>query len=686
MREHSRRFSWLYAWVGGGFAWLLLFSLRLSSVPSSWWRARDDAVITLSAALNLAHYGSIGASPGGNRVEDFSTPLQFALALAVFKIKPTSYQVFLEWQVALSLVLTGALIVALLLRTLRPRPAGRRAPLTAILLSLGVALVILASWTTTGWIASGMENSLVLVLGSAVAYLAIRGPDNLTGAALFAVAIALLGLTRVEFPLFMVPLLAGSALVVWDRAPLQTRRFATALILIIPGITWGMATLARYLYFGHLEPNTAVVEGKTGVLLQLTLLGGLTLMVVGFYLIGFRRILGAAATTYTWRAVIAFSGLALVGMIAVHPKIEIREIYIFPVLLACLALGMLLLDRYTTDPWPPDAVFLGLVFIPLAQVIVVGPARLDPFRVASLAIPLLATWVAVSAARLITLRSLVPAHGERSSRPLPRLVPAGIGLVILFSFVLVITHDRPRNLCCVITPSQYRVLNAASSIQKNLLDGTGLPIEGSPDLGKLSFAKRTMVEDLGYLDEPVLARIQRSHPDLVVPYLNEVAKPDIVRLGSDWSCTYRNWINSPAFKTSYVLGNETAPIYYGFGPSHYKDCFRSGLFSLWTRATPSTEYALTREIGSANDPIVVVRGAVSACRAAGANPFRCEYVRRAILRNAQDLRSRGVLDAAASALHGSPSASLDIPLLEQRPGWDAVAYDAFIRLAASPTA
>ncbi|HEY4929204.1 MAG TPA: hypothetical protein VIH95_08625 [Acidimicrobiales bacterium] len=640
----------------------------------------------MSAALNLARYGSIGASPGGNRVEDFSTPLQFLIALGVFKINPTSYQAFLDWQVVISLVFTGALVVGLLLGPLRPAPAIRHAPLVAILLSSAVVLSVLASWTTTGWIASGMENSLVLVLGSAVAYLAVRGSNNLVGAVLLAVAVALLGLTRVEFPLFMVPLLAGSALLVWDRVPHPTRKIATALALIIPGVTWGIVTLARYIYFGHLEPNTALVEGKTGVILQLSLLGGLTLLAIGFYLLCFRRILGTAATRFTWIAVLASSGFALIGMIALHPKVEIREVYIFPVLLACLALLMLLVDRYTSDPWSPDALFLGLVFIPLAQVIVVGPARLDPFRVASLAIPFLATWVAVTAARLLALRSVVPADPEQAGRQRSRLIPAGIGLVILFCFALVISHDRPRNLCCVITPSQYRVLSAADSMQKYLLGGTALPIEGSPDLGKLSFAKRTMVEDLGYLDEPVLARIQRSHPELAVQYLNAVAKPDIVRLGSDWSCTYQDWVNSAAFKSSYVLGNESAPIYYGFAPSHYKDCPRSGKFSLWTRSTPSTEYALTREIASASDPATVVRKAVRVCRDSGTSAFRCEYVRRSILRNAETLKTRGLMDAAASALEGSPSAKLDIPLLGQHPGWDAVAYDAFVRLAASPTA
>ena len=62
---------------GAGFATVVL--TRLWSVDEYWWVARDDAVITLSHAKNAADFGSIGVSPG-DRVEGFSSPLQFAAA------------------------------------------------------------------------------------------------------------------------------------------------------------------------------------------------------------------------------------------------------------------------------------------------------------------------------------------------------------------------------------------------------------------------------------------------------------------------------------------------------------------------------------------------------------------------------------------------------------------------------
>lgn len=67
------------------------------------------------------------------------------------------------------------------------------------------------------------------------------------------------------------------------------------------------------------------------------------------------------------------------------------------------------------DLWRPDIVFAGLVFIPLAQVMLSGPARMDAFRVASLAVPWMAMWTAATAVRLVAISRVVDSRGRGRS-------------------------------------------------------------------------------------------------------------------------------------------------------------------------------------------------------------------------------------------------------------------------------
>jgi hypothetical protein len=215
----------------------------------------------------------------------------------------------------------------------------------------------------------------------------------------------------------------------------------------------------------------------------------------------------------------------------------------------------------------------------------------------------------------------------------------------------------------------------SNALRTSELDGRALPIVANPDLGKISYAKVAVIEDLGGLGNPLLARIGYRRPGLVDLYLNDVADPDVVATHTGWSCIFASWIRSSQFRSSYVVANTWAD-----GPA-MPQCPMDGLSVVWKRTTPADEYLLTRSIATSGHPADVVAAAIASCRRAPGGIFRCEYVRRAIVRNAQMLIDGDRLDPVLAALRASPSADLDVPMTSQGPGWNLAAYAAFIRLA-----
>lgn len=673
------------AFLAGASLWILLFGLRLRRVPVHWWRWRDDAVITLSAALNLARFGSIGPSPGGTRVEDFSSPLQFLLGWTVFSVRPTSYASFLDFSVVLALALSGGITASLLHVTAAGGPNPPRRPVTAALLLAALAAsMILVSWTATGWLVSGMENSLILLVGATIAYLAVR--DSSTGRHVLALAgaLALLGAARTDFPLYMGPLLAAAGYQTWRYTGPDRRRAASLVVVGVPVIFWGILVLAGDAYFGHLLPNTAVVEGKHFGLLDLALLALYSLGAVAFALVGVLGVLGPTVRRWTWILVGLLSVVAFAVLVARSPaptsptESGYRDLLVIPVLTGSLAVATLGVARHSARNWTPDLVFTGLVFIPFAQYALMGPARLDPYRILSLSVPFLSLWIAATLARLLSVRRERGTVPGRRIRPTQALTAAGIGVLLCVGLVWAGTGYPARSLCCDISSVDGgrvpQILARADTLQKAQLAGRALPIVANPDLGKISYAKEAVIEDLGWLGDPLLARIQRSRPDLVDVFLSDIAAPDVVATHASWSCIYASWIRSPAFRSSYVVVGSWVD-----GPLE-ASCPLDGRSTIWQRTGAAGEYLLTRSITDSGHPAHVVAAAISSCRRAAGGIFRCEYVRRAIERNAQLLIDRDRLDPVLAALRASPSAAVDVPLVRQEPGWDTAAYRAFVRL------
>jgi hypothetical protein len=601
----------------------------------------------------------------------------------VFAVKPISYQLFLNWSVAIALALSGGLTASMLYSTSKvSSSSAKRSLAIAITLATAVALLILVSWTATGWLVSGMENSLILFLGATIVYLAVRSSASIWHILLFAIALGLFGAARTEFPLFMGPLLAAVGYQMWRHTQRARRRAALLLVLGIPVMFWGILILAGYAYFGHLLPNTAIVEGKKIGVIQILFLAALTIGAVGFAMVAVLGVLGVRAKRWAWITVGLLSGVAFVAFVLLSgtptspTKYGFKELLIVPVLTGSLAFAMLRLDRHSPDEWTPDLVFVGLVFIPFAQRAVMGPARLDQFRILSLSVPFLVLWIAATLARLISISRQKRTESQQKGWTTPTLTAIGVTMLLCLGLIWADAHDPPRDLCCFISPNETQILSVSNSLQRNELGGKALPIVANADLGKISFAKQAIIEDIGWLGDPLLAQIYLSRPDLVALYLNEVADPDVVATHQYWSCAYESWIRSPQFQSSYVLVKS-----WNIGPG-YMSCPPRGYSAIWQRSVPADEYRLTRLISTTSDPVKIVRLAISSCRKGGGGIFRCEYVRRAILRNAQTLIDRGLLIPVLADLKTSPSASLDIPLLSQQSGWDTKAFNAFVELAA----
>ena len=61
----------------GGLIFLGIFLWGYQRIPVDYYENRDDGIITLSHAKNLADYGTVSVNPSGERVEAFSAPTQF---------------------------------------------------------------------------------------------------------------------------------------------------------------------------------------------------------------------------------------------------------------------------------------------------------------------------------------------------------------------------------------------------------------------------------------------------------------------------------------------------------------------------------------------------------------------------------------------------------------------------------
>ncbi len=650
---------WRRAELWSAAIWTLYAGWRLFSVPTEWWRWRDDAVITLSHARGWVDFGVPSVSSAGERVEGYSAPLQMFLASGFYRLGGSGWAGFLDVQVAVGLALSGCL-VACLLRLVFP-DVGEAALVAG---STVVAVVGLSTWAALGWFASGMENSLTvpLLLATMVTLVGVLTVEGHRGYA-FGVIVGLAGISRTEFAVLLVPVLAIAMVALWrQRRGVGLRSVAIAVSI------WGAAYLWRWVTFRTLIPNSALVQDRTdlafGNALVLVVLAVPIVVVAMVWRVHRRRMIAAAGLGVAagligvlaarsdggWGVAglptmmtVGLAGATVVAAIAAGSGVGGRKVWI-----AIVAIGS----------------------IPAMQQSLLGPARLDADRVGAQSLILLS----VAAGVLMTgiLGETWGAH---------RLAAvAGAGLAA-FGIALVLDateRSEPQRLCCGI--GWYAtVLDEAATHSRQ----TGMPrsIVAAPDLGKYSFDKKAIVVDLGHLGDPVMAQIHRLRPALVDVYLRRVQPPDVLEAHGSWVCeTYADFLTSDSFIDRYDLSRTESRT------GRNDKCLLDGKFQYYRRSLDDPGYGEEIELSAklARSPATapdLITAAANSCANSDGDVWRCQWVRRAIQRATPEIRTAGTLRATVDALAAvSPTGEVDQLLLTTPPGYGQPAAESLIEL------
>lgn len=680
--------------------WLAAFAVRLSTIPGTWWQWRDDAVITLSHSLNWVQFGSVGVS-AGDRSEGFSSPLQGLVAAVLYAVAPMGYQSTTMLLLALSLAASAtAACVAVYAAARHAGMAPRRAATAGMVLASAAGIIVATSWSSMGWIASGMENGLVVAcaLGSAALALTIKGRP--WGVLALIVLLTALGVARVEFVAMTGPVLLAAAWVVSERVP-SHRRQLSALIIGVPLVVWGAVHATRWIYFGSIYPTSALAQDKSVNWVTFAWLFGLAVLWL---------LMAAAATTTRsstalraapWGVTaLASSALAVDGMwnsgTVVSPRLNAL------LLLGAAASWLVFARVVSRRVWRGDALFAALAVIPIAQYLAMGPARMDSMRVLFVAVPLLAVWCAAGLAVLTPKRWVgsleLPAEAPSSavagqliarrsvsSRSATAVAAAALSLGLAAAVaapVAALTSDPVGKLGWDISPAS--MLDGVADFTELKLPEGALPIGANPDLGKVSFAKTAQIVDLGWLGEPLLARLNERRRDLRDVYLAHVMRPDVIQTQGPWSCEYAGWIMSADFTNDYAIVSSQP----NYEPA-FDQCAYEGRVSVWHRRD-SAEIELTNQIAASASPALVVREALQECSAEPVgqvgDPFRCAPVFRSVWRMGPALDQAGKFDEVVAEFQLSPSAELDRLLLTRPAGWGEQAFAWFTSAADAYTA
>jgi len=634
------------------FLWIICSLTYLLNVPSEWWEFRDDSVIHLSAARNFSLFGSIGLS-AGDRVESLSSPLNFFIALVSYLINPgIPYETYLKSFLLISLAAVAFSVNYSILRCSHVRD---KFFISVIISNLIVFLIAISSWTTFGWLISGMENVLLVAL-TATLIGAVAGNTVNYFLALFAVS--LLGVARVELAALLIPLL----LLISIRTEITKKQRIT--LFCVPIVFWATIHFSRFLYFGHLFPNTATALGKNlPIYLALFLILEFSIVSLTFFESLRKRFLNYRFIT-PGMLLLAFAGL--MRILTSNFTYTYQAILIFSLIGILVSLQLLVID--VSDDIRRK-LFLIVLMIPLNHFFLFGPARLSAFRIVSaFVIPILIIAV-------IFLYDYFKRYFKTSLR-LVMLIPLAVAFLFAINIV-----DHQRNLCCAISPSDDYIRTHAAKVFGSNSGIAPIPIVANPDLGKISFYKNLMNVDLGLIGEPVLARISRNTPELVDDYLIDYMAPDILELHGHWNCVYSSIINNVNFEKEWQI------VWSGYvseemNPTDSSGCPRNGQYTIWERGMPEKERSMSAMI--ATEPFSVfskrLKSEISICSATNSG---CQYLTRAIIRNKALLLNKGELSKTVKLLAQSPSYQYDYFRILQPRNWDKEATSSLLYLMKS---
>jgi hypothetical protein len=232
--------------------------------------------------------------------------------------------------------------------------------------------------------------------------------------------------------------------------------------------------------------------------------------------------------------------------------------------------------------------------------------------------------------------------------------------------------DKPRNLCCSISPSESFISAEAQKIFGRPELRNPRPIVANPDLGKASFSKDFMNVDLGLIGEPLLAKIIIKSPGLVDEYLLDIVAPDVIELHGHWSCAYKDILQSPKFLAEWKL-SWSGYVSKEMNPGTNIGCPRNGEYSIWTRSVPQDELNLSRVIanGTFREYSRQIQRQVDICKR---NSDACGLLSRSVIRNKANLIHSGNLEKTVNLLQGTRIYELARLRILQPRGWDTKAF------------
>jgi hypothetical protein len=633
---------------GAFFAAILLgMYTRISTAPSYFWQYRDDSVIHLSHAKNFVLFGSIGLSPG-DRTEAMSSPLNYLISQVWFFISPDmSYKTYLNgynFGVLILFALSYTFCVTQILSTMKKVQES-----LYWLIAISPLGMVLASWTTFGWMISGMENALGASLILLVLGLTFKAQEATVG--LISFLIILLGIARIEFAVLLLPFFAGILC-----ALRSTKASVGRLLLDLSPIflVWGFIHGARYLYFGQISPNTAQALGKSASLSMAVYL------VTQFYLLS--RLLGLTKSLKTWIGYgVGWIHIATFILI-VRSNLGKSDFHFAPSLVVSgLVLIVAVIAFTKLQPSLTMQLAILLLIGQLNEYFLFGPARLSEFRIVAIFVPGL----------LLLILKIFLEYFELSNFGRKEFFLVCIVSLVPLAFLFLTKVDPVRNLCCRISPSENLIMREMSGfLRENGLSREAKPISASPDLGKVSFAKEAMIIDLGLIGDPLLGDLSIKHPEKVAMFLNDFVGPDIVESHGFWSCRYSEFLESTEFKRRYQLAySGIVSSEFNFPPQTV--CPFSGKYSIWKRILPIVESKFAQKLNKSpvsEFPTLIRQEAVK-CSQENSELQRCQYVYRGILRELERVNKSEIRSQIFNSLKLSPTYKLDVIRLEKKPNW-----------------
>ena len=224
-----------------GIIFLFVFWAGYRNIPDRFYKNRDDALITLSHARNLAEYGIVGVNPSGGRVEGYSTPAQFLLFYAIYKAVRLPFGIYTGWQTFVCAFLLGFFFI----KFFKPAYAW------GLAFSLTAAVLCVRDPSFLEWHGSGMENPIFHVLFLVSIYFLYKMVLERRIIPSAAIFLFIASISRVE-SIYYIGLLLLIFAVFFTKQEKNAKGIVLALVVFL---LWGLFNLFRYLYFGDLMPN-----------------------------------------------------------------------------------------------------------------------------------------------------------------------------------------------------------------------------------------------------------------------------------------------------------------------------------------------------------------------------------------------------------------------------------------------